>query len=155
IAGGLIGIAFGVSLSKIIASAAGWSTLVTGSSIGVAFGVSVFIGLLFGIYSAVQGAKLDPIGADCYGEENMLFGTLLFGFLLTAGAFAQVSSFPKPNYFRETFQKARTTVELKDPVKLRDYVANGKLELSLQHYLELVMANNTDIQIQFLTIEQP
>jgi putative ABC transport system permease protein len=66
IAGGLIGIAFGVSLSKIIASAAGWSTLVTTSSIAIAFGVSVFIGLLFGIYPAVQAAKLDPIEAIRY-----------------------------------------------------------------------------------------
>jgi putative ABC transport system permease protein len=66
IAGGVIGIIFGVTLSKIIASAAGWSTLVTGSSIGVAFGVSVFIGLLFGIYPAVQAAKLDPIEAIRY-----------------------------------------------------------------------------------------
>jgi putative ABC transport system permease protein len=66
IAGGLIGIIFGVTLSKIIASAAGWSTLVTTSSIAVAFGVSVFIGLLFGIYPAVQAAKLDPIEAIRY-----------------------------------------------------------------------------------------
>src|SRR6478672_6302900 len=66
IAGGLIGIIFGVTLAKIIASAAGWSTLVTTSSIGVAFGVSVFIGLLFGIYPAVQAAKLDPIEAIRY-----------------------------------------------------------------------------------------
>jgi len=66
IVGGLIGIAFGFSLSRIIASAAGWSTVVTGSSIAVAFGVSVFIGLLFGIYPAVQAAKLDPIEAIRY-----------------------------------------------------------------------------------------
>jgi putative ABC transport system permease protein len=66
IVGGLIGIAFGFSLSKIIASAAGWSTLVTTSSIGIAFGVSVSIGLLFGIYPAVQAAKLDPIEAIRY-----------------------------------------------------------------------------------------
>ena len=66
IVGGLIGIAFGVTLSKIIASAAGWSTLVTTSSIVVAFGVSVSIGLLFGIYPAVQAAKLDPIEAIRY-----------------------------------------------------------------------------------------
>src|SRR5215217_4100435 len=85
----------------------------------------------------------------------MLLRTLLTGILLTAGAFAQTSSFPKPNYFRETFQKTRTTVEIKDPTKLRDFVVNGKLELSLRRYLELVMANNTDIQIQFLTVEQP
>jgi putative ABC transport system permease protein len=66
ILGGLIGIAFGFSLSRIIAAAAGWSTVVTASSIGVAFGVSVGIGLLFGIYPAVQAAKLDPIEAIRY-----------------------------------------------------------------------------------------
>jgi putative ABC transport system permease protein len=66
IVGGLIGIAFGFTLSKIIASAAGWSTLVTTSSIVIAFGVSVSIGLLFGIYPAVQAAKLDPIEAIRY-----------------------------------------------------------------------------------------
>jgi putative ABC transport system permease protein len=66
IAGGLIGIVFGYALSQIIASAAGWSTVVTFSSIAVAFGVSVFIGLLFGIYPAVQAAKLDPIEAIRY-----------------------------------------------------------------------------------------
>ncbi|HWR51542.1 MAG TPA: ABC transporter permease [Bryobacteraceae bacterium] len=66
IVGGLIGIAFGFSLSRVIAAAAGWSTTVTGGSIGVAFGVSVSIGLLFGIYPAVQAAKLDPIEAIRY-----------------------------------------------------------------------------------------
>lgn len=85
----------------------------------------------------------------------MFLRTLLTGTLLTAGAFAQTVSFPKPDYFRQTFDKARTTVELRDPTKLRDFVVNGKLEMSLKNYLELVMLNNTDIQIQLLTIEQP
>jgi putative ABC transport system permease protein len=66
IVGGLIGILFGFTLSRIIAAAAGWSTVVTATSIGVAFGVSVGIGLVFGIYPAVQAAKLDPIEAIRY-----------------------------------------------------------------------------------------
>jgi len=66
IVGGLIGIGFGFTLSRLIATAAGWSTVVTTSSIVIAFGVSVFIGLLFGIYPAVQAARLDPIEAIRY-----------------------------------------------------------------------------------------
>lgn len=66
IMGGLIGIAFGFTLSKLIGSIAGWATVVTTSSIVVAFGVSVGIGMVFGIYPAVQAAKLDPIEAIRY-----------------------------------------------------------------------------------------
>src|ERR1043166_39868 len=85
----------------------------------------------------------------------MRLKTLITGMLLTSVALAQMASFPKPNWFRESFQRAQTTVELRDPVKLKDFVVSGKLELSLKHYLELVMANNTDIQIQFLSLEIP
>jgi outer membrane protein TolC len=85
----------------------------------------------------------------------MLFRTFFAGILLTAGALAQTSSFPKPAYFREVFQRTETKVELKNPVRLKDFVANGKLELSLKHYLELAMANNTDIQLQLLSVEIP
>src|ERR1700747_50307 len=81
--------------------------------------------------------------------------TILTGILLTTGAYAQLSSFPKPSYFRETFGATQTKVQLKDPVKLNDFVVGGKLELNLKHFLELVIANNTDIQIQFLSLEIP
>ena len=75
--------------------------------------------------------------------------------MLATGAFAQTSSFPKPNYFREVFKQTRTKVDLRDPVRLKDFVVDGKLELSLKNYLELVMANNTQIQVPFLTLETP
>ena len=85
----------------------------------------------------------------------MLSRTFLTGIMLTAGAFAQMSSFPKPSYFREVLRQTRTKVDLRDPVRLKDFVVGGKLELSLKNYLELVMANNTDIQVSFLSLEIP
>ncbi len=85
----------------------------------------------------------------------MLFRSLVTATIFAACAFAQVDSFPKPSYFRAAFSRTETKVELKDPVQLQDYVASGKLELSLKDYVKLVMANNTDIQLQMLSVETP
>lgn len=83
----------------------------------------------------------------------MLSRFVAIGLLCAAGAYAQITTFPHPSYFRETFSKPVTKVELRPPVRLADFVEGGKLELSLRSYLELVMANNTDISIQRLTID--
>jgi len=83
----------------------------------------------------------------------MFLRTSTIGILLTASAFAQLSSFPKPSYFRETFKQTSTKVELQPPVRLKDFVKDGKLELSLKDYLALVMANNTNIQSSYLSLE--
>ncbi|MGD0498891.1 MAG: TolC family protein [Bryobacteraceae bacterium] len=154
----------------------------------------------------------------------MLRRTLITGILLTAAAYAQIDSFPKPSYFRETFKKPDTKVELQPPVRLQDFVATGEgcaqtetiklpaenqqpaeaaqlgletsagqanapaeappavvppsassrvtaatvavpaaapppvtpgkcLRLGLKDFLDLVMANNTDIQVSFLSVE--
>lgn len=76
--------------------------------------------------------------------------------LAATSAMAQVNSFPRPSYFRETFAKPATHVELAPPVRLEDFVVAAKdgkvLELSLKDYLSLVMSNNTDIAIQRLTV---
>jgi len=85
----------------------------------------------------------------------MLSRTLITGILLASGAFAQLTSFPKPSYFRETFSRSRPMVELKDPVRLKDFVVGDRLELSLKNFLSLVMSNNTDIQIQMLSLDLP
>jgi putative ABC transport system permease protein len=64
--GGVVGIMLGVGLSQLIGVLAGWSTIVTTSSIVLAFGVSVAIGIVFGLYPAVRASRLDPVTALHY-----------------------------------------------------------------------------------------
>jgi len=67
LAGGLIGVALGYGISQAVAQFSGWSTIVTNSSIVLSFGVSSIIGLIFGIYPAIQASNLDPI--ECLRYE--------------------------------------------------------------------------------------
>jgi putative ABC transport system permease protein len=64
--GGAIGLLFGFTMSRLIAFFAGWSTIVTASSILLAFLVSVSVGLVFGVYPALKAARLDPVEALHY-----------------------------------------------------------------------------------------
>jgi putative ABC transport system permease protein len=66
IVGGSIGVVFGVSISRAIAWFAGWSTIVTFTSIALAFLVSLSVGLIFGIYPVTKAARLDPVEAIRY-----------------------------------------------------------------------------------------
>jgi outer membrane protein TolC len=72
-----------------------------------------------------------------------------------ASALAQTGEpfFPQPSYFKRHFATAPTKVELEAPVRLSDFVADGKLELSLKNYLDLVLANNPDVNIEKLSVE--
>ncbi len=67
LAGGLIGIGLGWGTSKIVAAFSGWTTIITATSITLSFGVSTMVGLVFGIYPAVQASNLDPI--ECLRYE--------------------------------------------------------------------------------------
>jgi len=64
--GGMVGIGFGFGMSGLIAKLAGWTTIVTPTSVALAFMVSVSVGLVFGIYPATKAARLDPVEAIRY-----------------------------------------------------------------------------------------
>jgi putative ABC transport system permease protein len=66
IAGGVLGIACGFVLSWMIAQTAEWKTIVTPGSVIIAFGVSVFVGVVFGIYPAFKASRINPIDALRY-----------------------------------------------------------------------------------------
>ncbi len=67
LAGGLIGIALGWGTSRAVAAFSGWPTIIRVSSVTLSFGVSTMVGLVFGIYPAVQASNLDPI--ECLRYE--------------------------------------------------------------------------------------
>ncbi len=68
---------------------------------------------------------------------------------------ASYPRFGTKNYFTAIFRRDTPKFELQGPVRLQDYVASGKLELSLKAYLDLALNNNTDIQVQRLVLEIP
>ncbi len=63
--------------------------------------------------------------------------------------------FGTSNYWKRTFGHQDTNVIIEPPSRLKEFIVDGKLTLSLKNYLDLVIANNTDIGVQKLTLEIP
>ncbi len=61
--GGLAGLVIGFICINIIENAAGWPIKVTGWSMSVPFFLACITGIFFGLYPAVQAAKMNPIQA--------------------------------------------------------------------------------------------
>jgi len=61
--GGASGVFLGLGISHVVASYAGWPTVVTPLAILLSTGVSGAVGLASGIYPAVRASVLDPIEA--------------------------------------------------------------------------------------------
>jgi putative ABC transport system permease protein len=66
IAGGVVGIVFGISASALISRLAGWATSVGPGAVLLAVFFSALVGVSFGYYPARKAAYLDPIEALRY-----------------------------------------------------------------------------------------
>ncbi len=64
--GGAFGIVVGVALAQSIATYAGWPTEVSVAAIVLASLVSIVVGVVSGLYPAIQASELDPIDALRY-----------------------------------------------------------------------------------------
>src|SRR6185369_8599456 len=96
--------------------------------------------LLCAFSAAGQNAVVNPDKAGPAKVEKMQFAEA-------------APAFPSANYFRTVLRTKSPNIELKPPVHLANYVADNKLELSLRSFLNAVMANNTDISVQKLSVE--
>jgi putative ABC transport system permease protein len=66
ITGGLLGIASGVGVSKLLAVQWNWPTLIPPEWVAYAFLFSAAVGIFFGFYPARKASRLDPIDALRY-----------------------------------------------------------------------------------------
>ena len=64
--GGLLGVAFGVSVSLGLSAFAGWAAVVSVKAVLVAFGFSAGVGVIFGSWPARKASLLSPIEALRY-----------------------------------------------------------------------------------------
>jgi len=63
LAGGLIGILFGIVSSITITKVLGWTILISPAAVAAAVVFSMAVGIFFGFYPARKAAMLDPIDA--------------------------------------------------------------------------------------------
>jgi outer membrane protein TolC len=83
---------------------------------------------------------------------TMVLRSLAFFLLAASTLSAQFDTFPAINYFKEQWSRPPLGVEIESVSRLDDFLVNGKMQLSLRSYIELVMANNPDINLQKLAV---
>src|SRR4051812_27720641 len=67
---------------------------------------------------------------------------------------AQAQTFPTPDYFQRFFRYPHVMTQLPGPRSLDEYVVDGKLRLSLDDAIRLMLLNNTEVRISQAQSEQ-
>jgi outer membrane protein TolC len=102
---------------------------------------------------------LTPVSASSFPAGRRLRPALRFAGLLAlcgllwaprAGAQA---TFPAPGYWRTVARRPLLPAQLPGPSGLAERVQDGKLRLSMRDVVELVLENNTEVQINRLALE--
>jgi outer membrane protein TolC len=83
---------------------------------------------------------------------TMVLRSLTLIFLAVATLSAQFDAFPAVSYFKEQWTRPPVSVAIESVSRLDDFLVNGRLQLPLRSYIELVMANNPDINLQKLAV---
>ena len=61
--GGLLGIALGVEMARLISDYAQWRTIVSGQAVLLSLVVAMTTGIIFGLYPAMRAASIEPMEA--------------------------------------------------------------------------------------------
>lgn len=79
-----------------------------------------------------------------------------FTFLLifSFASLLNAQTFPLPQYFQHVFHFPQVQTQLPGPQSLDEYIVNGKLRLSLQDAVRLMLLNNTDVRISQAQLDQ-
>ena len=66
VSGGSLGLVSGVLIARAVSNFANWPVKIDVSALAIAFTFSALVGLVAGVYPAMQAAKLDPVIALSY-----------------------------------------------------------------------------------------
>lgn len=72
---------------------------------------------------------------------------LLLTFAVLAPTLASAQTFPGPQYFQRVFHYPHVQTQLSGPQSLDEYIVDGKLRLTLQDSIRLMLLNNTEVRI--------
>ncbi|HKR29577.1 MAG TPA: TolC family protein [Terriglobales bacterium] len=86
--------------------------------------------------------------------KSVVLRILAFILSLSFASLLNAQTFPSPEYFQQFFRFPHVQAQLPGPQSLDEYIVNGKLRLSLQDAIRLMLLNNTEVRISQGQLDQ-